>query len=243
MRTPNGSIASPVAALAGSSVACLLLSFAGTALANERADAADSDVAGPLYRLIDTVPVSVSRWMQPMSGLRLETAAGLTATGLSHRHEVRLSAVPLAPSWTTYDPMPGAISSYSSYGLDPSRATYRYTFVERTNWALKVGVSTNVREFTDGFRTAERTRFGALPLMHVAGEGRLAQRWRLAFDADGLMTARGRAFEIGLRVNYAMSHNFSLYGGWRATESGGDAEDFYGSGFANTANVGVRLRF
>lgn len=242
MRTPNVTPTSPVAALA----ACLLLSFATSALAqNERGDPTESDAAGPLYRLVDTVPLSISRWTQPMSGLRLETAAGLSATGLSRRHEVRLSAAPLTPSLTTYDPVPTSLASPGGYGLglDLSRATYRYTFVERPTWALKVGVSTNVRDFTEGFRMTERMRFGALPLMHVAGETRLAQRWRLAFDADGLMTARGRAFDIGLRVNYAMTHNFSLYGGWRATESGGDAEDYYGSGFANTANVGVRLRF
>jgi hypothetical protein len=238
MRARNRWFVYPAAAL----WACALLSAPGIATAADTTDS-PSELAGPLYRLVDTAPLTTSRWLQPMSGLRLETAAGLTAAGLSRRHEVRLSATPLPQTWAAYDPLPGGYSSYAGYGLDPSRATYRYTFMERSNWALKVGVSTNVREFTDSFRGTERMRFGALPLMHVAGDARLAQRWRLAFDADGLMTARGRALDIGLRVNYALSHNFSLYGGWRATESSGEAEDFYGSGFSNSANVGVRLRF
>ncbi|OYT68618.1 MAG: hypothetical protein CFK52_14660, partial [Chloracidobacterium sp. CP2_5A] len=60
---------------------------------------------------------------------------------------------------------------------------------------------------------------------------------------DGLMTPRGRAFELGLRVSYQLAPNFSLYGGYRLSESGGEAEESYPSGFSNSANVGVRLRF
>jgi long-subunit fatty acid transport protein len=57
------------------------------------------------------------------------------------------------------------------------------------------------------------------------------------------MTARGRALELGLSVRYRLAPNLSVYGGWRLSDAGGEAEEFYGSGSAHAANVGLRLRF
>jgi hypothetical protein len=88
----------------------------------------------------------------------------------------------------------------------------------------------------------DRVRFGGLPLVHLAGEGRLGKNWLLTVDADGLMTARGRALDLGVRVDYALSRSFYLFGGYRLSD-----QYFEGSetslGLTNSANVGVRYRF
>lgn len=200
---------------------------------------------GPAYELVGTGPAPLLSAGPMHSGfLRLDATAQLAA-----RHELRLT------SWTLPAPggletMPGlslaTLSAVNRFGLDPSRATYRYTFLAQPQWAWKVGVSTNLRE-VGGLRSAitfsERVRFGALPLLHVGGEGMLSPRWRLAFDADGLMTPRGRAFDLGLRVNYSLTPNLFVFGGYRLTDSVGEAEEHHGNGVSNAANVGMRYRF
>ncbi len=197
-------------------------------------------VAPASYQLIDPS----LRSPQPLGPLRLEAT-----TALAPGHELRFST--WAIGRVGLDALPGVslatLTADPALRLDPARATYRYTFLSRPDWAWKLGVSANVREFGGSLRPglglSDRLRFGALPLLHVGAEGRLASRWRLAFDADGLMTGRGRTFDLGLRVNYSLTPNFLLFGGYRMTESAGEAEEFYGAGLSNAANVGLRYRF
>ncbi len=178
------------------------------------------------YSLIDPPVLSGVRWNSPTGLLPPETSLGLT-----ERHEIRLST-PMAA------------------GYEAARATYRYTLMERPGWAWKVGLTSNLRESPDTFRAGavtgtlgERTRWGIPALVHVGGEAQLTQRWRLAVDADGYMTLNTRLLDVGLRVNYLLSPSFSLYGGLRLSDSTGELEDSHSAGLANTANVGVRLRF
>jgi hypothetical protein len=226
----------------------VIVSVASPALAQLSAGSPGEDLflgAHPFaYQLTD----SPLRTQPPGAQLRLEAT-----TSIAPRHELRFS------TWTAgrtgFDSLAGASSATLSSALsaepglrlDPARATYRYTFLAQRDWAWKLGVSSNLRELGEtvrpGLTTSDRFRFGTLPLLHFAGEGRLAPRWRLAFDADGLMTPRGRTFDLGLRVNYSLTRNVLLYGGYRLTDSGGDAEEFYGAGLSNAANVGLRYRF
>lgn len=227
-------------ALASCAVLCLL---ALPASAQTGAAPAEDSTSGPsaAYRLIDFPFGAALR--SPVPGqLRLEAT-----TTLAPRHEVRFS------TWASgggLDSFPGislaTLTADPTLRLDPARATYRYTFLTQRDWAWKLGVSANMRDMSDVVRPlglADRLRFGALPLLHVAGEGRLASRWRLAVDADGLMTPRGRTFDLGLRVNYSLTPNFLLFGGYRLTDSAGEAEEFYGSGVSNAASFGLRYRF
>ncbi len=223
-----------------SCAALLLLAGPACAQVTLGAPGADVAVAAPTsYQLVD--PASRTTWLGPW---RLEATAPLAP-----RHELRFSAWAIGRSGL--DALPGVslatLATDASLRLDPARATYRYTFLAYDDWAWKLGVSTNLRDFGDALRPglgfSDRLRFGALPLLHVGGEGRLAARWRLAFDAEGLMTPRGRTLDLGLRVNYSLTPNFLLFGGYRLTDSAGDAEEFYGAGLSNAANFGVRYRF
>lgn len=212
--------------------------------AAEPAPPGESGVA-PLYRLIDSAPLISSRWQAPAFGARLEGSAWLAP-----RHELRLSAAPLAGAdyAQALDGVSFAtLSTAPTLRLDPYRATYRYTFLELREWQWKVGVTANLRAFDDALRPGlafgQRLRLGAVPQVHLAGEGRLADRWRFAFDADSPTTLRGRSLDLGLRVSYSLSPNFSLYGGYRLSDPAAEGDDAYTGGLANSANVGLRLRF
>jgi hypothetical protein len=182
------------------------------------------------------------------SGLRAPRLVGptqieATAT-LAPRHELRFS------TWAVggLDVLPGisfaTLTTDPALRLDPARATYRYTFLERHDWAWKLGLSANLGgSLRSGLGLSDRLRFGSLPLLHFAGEGHFTPRWGLAFAAEGLATPRGRTLDLGVRVNYSLNQNFLLFGSYRLTDSAGDAEDFYGAGVSNAANFGLRYRF
>jgi hypothetical protein len=190
--------------------------------------------ASSLYELADPLPLSTARW-DPLFDSRIELS-----TGLLPRHEVRLSA-PMRGGWSGTET--GLSGFDPSWTLDPMRATYRYTVMERRDWAWKVGITTRLGD-ADPLRTAtfDRSRLGALPQVHMAGEARLATNWLLSVDADGLMTGRGRALDLGVRVDYALGRSFYLYGRYRLSDRYVDGDES-SAGLTNSANVGVRYRF
>jgi hypothetical protein len=226
------------------SIALAAFAIALPAAATEATPVGEGSVA-PLYRLVDSAPLISSRWQVPASGLRLEGIAWIAP-----RHELRLTATPLAGAERA-ESLDGVsfstLSNLQTLRLDPYRATYRYTFLEQRDWQWKVGVTTNLRTLGEGLRPgltlSQRLRLGGLPQVHFAGEGRLTDKWRLAFDADSPTTLRGRALDLGVRVSYSLSSNFSLYGGYRLSDPAAEGDDAYAGGFANSANVGMRLRF
>ena len=193
--------------------------------------------AASLYELADPLPLSSARWDSAYDS-RLELSAGLLP-----RHEVRFSTTSRAGGWTGSDM--SLAGTDAGWSVDPLRATYRYTFFERRDWAWKVGVTARLGE-PDQARGAaigvDRTRFGAMPLVHFAGAGKLAGNWLLTVDADGLLTARGRTLDIGVRVDYALSRSFYLFGGYRLSDHYLDGDES-SIGTTNSANLGVRYRF
>jgi len=180
-----------------------------------------------------------ARWGASSPSLRLDAAAGLGA------HEVRIlsygSLLPVTPQLGSIAAEPGA-----DWNVDLVRATYRYTLLDRPTWAMKVGLSTNLGDSSGTLRPslgAERTSFGSLPLLHLAGVAQWSPRWRLGVAVDGLATTRGRALDLGVQVDYLWSSSMSVFGGYQLTDAAGDAEGYYGSSLNNRANVGLRYRF
>ena len=180
-----------------------------------------------------------ARWGTPATSLRLDAAASMGA------HEVRIltygSLLPVTPQVPSIGAEPGA-----DWNIDPVRATYRYTLLDRPTWAMKLGLSTNLGESSGTLRPAlgtERTSFGSLPLLHLAGVAQWSPRWRLGFAVDGLTTMRGRALDLGVQVDYLWSNSMAVFGGYQLTEAAGEAESYYGSSLSNRANVGLRYRF
>ncbi|MBV8211091.1 MAG: hypothetical protein JO133_13635 [Burkholderiaceae bacterium] len=186
---------------------------------------------------------SIDQWsIVPLSGLRLGGQAQLDS-----RQEFKFSGVSNSRFGLDAlgDVRSSALGPDTIGGLEQPRATYRYTWLSMRELDLKVGLTSNLSQFGPSLRSgfAAPLRFGNLPQMHLSGVGRLTDNWHVTLDADGLWTARGRSLDLGLNVNYNLNHSLQLFGGYRLTDFGGDAEDFYGSGTTNTANVGLRVHF
>jgi hypothetical protein len=187
---------------------------------------------------------SLNEWsLVPLSGARLEGQARLDS-----RQEFKLSTMSTGRYGLSGsgDLGPWAMRfDNTMVGLDQPRATYRYTWLSMRELDLKVGLTSNISQWGSSLRSgfASPLRFGNLPQMHMSGVGRLTDNWRIALDADGLWTARGRSLDLGLNVGYSLNRSMQVFGGVRMTDFGGDAEDFYGSGTSNTANVGLRYSF
>lgn len=211
--------------LCPAALVCLLLAVP---MANAQSDEATAALSRSLYRLIDAAPLDSiapgadARW-------RMESALGL-----GDRQQLRLTTSALSLT----APLAGGVPQFDS------RATWRYTVMQRPGWAWRVGLTTPFGDSESRYTSVDKhSRFGSYPLLHMAGEANMARRWQLGFDADGLMTARGRAFELGLRVSYLLAPNVAVTGGYRLSDAAGAAEEAYGNGSSNSANVGVRLRF
>lgn len=191
---------------------------------------------------------SIDEWsLVPLGGARFEGGARLDP-----RQELRFSSVPTGYGisssligtsnfWAAGARAPGFDAIY---GIDQTRATYRYTWLSSPDIDLKVGLTSNLTQFGLTLRNplSSPLRFGALPQMHLSGVGRLNSNWHVSLDADGLWTARGRALDLGLQVGYRVNRSFQFYGGYRVTDLGGEAEDAYGTSI-NSANVGLRYSF
>jgi hypothetical protein len=173
------------------------------------------------------------------------SAAGLTtppAEGSSGNTEFLIGM----PAAFRFDSLAGRALDDIGTPLDRPRATVRYTAFSHPSWDIKVGLSTTLDAASNWQRfsgSPEHLHVGTLPTMHFSSEGRIAERWLLSFNAEGLRTARGQGLDVDLRVDYGLTPHFGLFGSYRMTDSSGDGPETYGFVPSNSARFGVRLRF
>jgi hypothetical protein len=215
--------------------------------ASASAGAADNTIApgaSLIYGLVGDPAAEqtlfAARWGSSSLPLRFDTAAGLGS------HELRVLSTGSTARWGSPLTAFGASERITDLNIDLLRATYRYTLLAEPGWQMKLGLSTNLADTANVLRPAlgsDRTGFGSLPLLHLAGAAQWSPRWRLAFAVDGLATTRGRAIDLDVQVDYLMTPSVSVFGGYQLTDAAGEAESFYGNGLSNRANIGLRYRF
>jgi hypothetical protein len=177
------------------------------------------------------------------------------AADLAERHALRLVYAPLRLSETGNAAAPvefagerfdaGAVAA--TYQFNAPRLTYRYLLRDTERWQLQVGLTLLVRDAVVRLRqdevSAEDDDVGLVPLLHLAGSYRLDDRWRLAFDLDGLAAPQGRAFDLGVRAEYSLTDRWEVGVGYRVLEGGADNDDVYNFSWFNYALVAVAYRF
>ncbi len=132
---------------------------------------------------------------------------------INDRHGVRALLAPLSYTETGVfgEPVNFVGESYlagvpteATYQFNSWRLTYRYRFHRSDRWQWWVGFTAKVRdakiELRQGETTSQDSNVGFVPLLHVAGDWRFADKWHLLLDLDALAGGPGRAEDLALKV-------------------------------------------
>jgi hypothetical protein len=150
---------------------------------------------------------------------------------------IRFAGIEYAPGETTE----------ASYRFNSWRIGYRYTFVRSQRWTWRVGFTAKIRdakiELRQGATSSRKTDVGFVPLLHIGGGWRIADRWRLMLDVEALAGGPGRAEDASLKIGYDLSPAWSLTAGYRVVEGGADVDEVYNFAWFNYAVASVVIRF
>jgi hypothetical protein len=135
----------------------------------------------------------------------------------------------------------------AAYRFNSYRLTYRYRIYEGERWKWKIGATGKIRDARIELRqngiSAVDKNVGFVPLLHLDGEYRWADRWSLNLNMDGLAAPQGRAFDVALKVRYDLSKNWTLSAGYRMLEGGADTDEVYTFAWLHYAAVSINFRF
>lgn len=174
---------------------------------------------------------------------------------INDKHGLRVVLAPLEVSDTGDLPAEtrfagetfAAGTTEGTYKFNIYKLTYRYTFVDKPGLQWRVGFTAAVRdanvELRQGALQANDDNVGFVPALHLSSDYRVAERWMLRFDFDGLAGGPGRLFDVALKLDYAVNDNWRVGGGYRTLEGGADTDDVYSFGWLHYAVVDVRYRF
>jgi len=175
--------------------------------------------------------------INPRSGLRLLYAPlRLTGTGTLD-NPVHFAGENFAPG----------LETEGTYQFNSYRITYHYLFHDSPAWQWRVGVTAKIRDaeikLKQGGKTASDDNVGFVPLLYLAGQWQLAERWRGLLDLDALGSPQGRAIDLALKLEHDLSKQWQMSAGYRTVEGGADNEDVYTFAWFNYAVVSLTYRF
>lgn len=175
---------------------------------------------------------------------------------INDRHGLRALAAPLSitETGTLEAPVEFAGASYqaglpteATFQFNSWRLTYRYRFHSGDRWQWWIGGTAKIRdakiELTQGSTTSRDTDLGFVPLLHLAADWRLAERWRLTLDLDALAGGPGRAEDLAAKIAYDIDDRWSITAGYRTLEGGADTDDVYSFAWFHYAVVSGIYRF
>lgn len=182
-------------------------------------------------------------------------ARGYLTWNVNDRHGLRLLLAPLSirESGTLGRPVAFAGENYvagppveAEYTFNSYRLTYRYHWREAARTSAWVGFTAKVRDATvaleQGVTASRKENVGFVPLLHLAGEWRMAPRWLATVDVDALAGGPGRAEDLAVKLGYRLTPKVSLHAGYRMVEGGADVEETYNFAWLHYAVATVRWR-
>lgn len=218
--------------------------------------------AGPVWQSRNDVQIpndeTGTRFsLQDLAGNGPWFAGRLYATwNLRPRHGLRLLLAPLSitETGTLDEPVDFVGETYqagvpteATYQFNSWRLSYRYRFRDGERWRWWVGFTAKIRdakvELRQGETTSKDTDVGFVPLLHLAADWKLAERWHFLFDFDGLAGGPGRAIDLALKLGYDLSDSWRMTAGYRTVEGGADTDEVYNFAWFNAFVVSGVYRF
>lgn len=134
----------------------------------------------------------------------------------------------------------------ATYTFDSYRLGYRYRAYRGERTTAWIGFTAKLRDATIALRqggtSSRKDDLGFVPLLHAAGDWRLAGPWRLSFEAEGLAGGPGRALDAALEVAYDQER-WSVEAGYRTVEGGADVPEVYTFAWLHSAVVSLVWRW
>ena len=172
------------------------------------------------------------------------------------KHEVRFLAAPLTIT-STGNLSKSVFFNNTSFAAGPGvnvrykfnsyRLTYRYRIYAGDRWTWKLGATGKIRdakiELSNRTSSDAYTDLGFVPLVHLDGEYRMAERWRLHFNIDGLGAPQGRALDLSLKAKYDVSKNWTVAAGYRMLEGGADVDKVFTFAWLHYATASISFGF
>ncbi|MEX2473312.1 MAG: hypothetical protein WEA34_14075 [Gemmatimonadota bacterium] len=144
---------------------------------------------------------------------------------------IRATGVPAGPVDFMGERYAAGQPTEATYTFDSYRLTYRYRFHQGEAMTAWVGFTAKIRDavtaLEQGPVSSRKTNVGFVPLLHLAGDWRLAPRWTASLDIDALAGGPGRAEDAALELGYALSDRWTLQAGYRMVEGGADVDEVY----------------
>lgn len=175
---------------------------------------------------------------------------------LTERHGLRLLVAPFSLTETGVLDVPVrfAGASYApgqpvkaTYTFNSYRLSYRYRVHAGARTAAWVGLTGKIRDaeiaLEQGATATRKDDLGFVPLLHLAGDWRVAPRWRLDLDVDGLAGGPGRAVDAALELGYDPGERWMVQAGYRTLEGGADVPDVYSFAWLHYAVASIVWRW
>lgn len=135
----------------------------------------------------------------------------------------------------------------ATYKFNSWRIGYHYTVRQNDRSNLRVGATLKIRDaeirLEQGNTTSFNDDLGVVPLLYIAGKRRLGNRWTIGADIDGLAGGPGRAIDVGLTVDFALSRHWNIGADVRVLDGGADVEEVYNFAQFNSAAIAISAGF
>lgn len=174
---------------------------------------------------------------------------------VGERHGLRLLVAPLS---LTEHGVPDRSLSFAratyapdepieaTYTFNSYRLSYRYRLHQAIRTSAWIGFTAKVRDaevaLAQGTTSSRKDDLGFVPLLHVAGDWRMAPRWVVRLDADGLAGGPGRAVDASLKLAYDTGGPWWLSAGYRTVEGGADVTEVYSFAWFHYAVASIGWR-
>jgi hypothetical protein len=176
---------------------------------------------------------------------------------ITDRHELRILAAPLSvilrgklPNSVNFQGQTFGTTEETEglYRFNSYRLTYSYGLYRDQDLEMDIGFTGKIRDaeirLTQGSQTASRSNVGFVPLLHFNANYHLTDKMSAVFDLDGSWSPYGRAEDVSLLANYALSDKIDVLAGYRTVEGGSEGGgEVYNFAWLHFAVVGAKISF